>query len=275
MSLISVGELDGRLREPGMVVVDCRWALNKPDHGRSAYEAGHIPGAVFGDLETDLAGTGAGRHPLPEPADFDLTLGSWGVDPDSTVVAYDDAGGSIAARLWWMLTDQGHEDTHVLDGGIPAWVDAGLPVEKGEPSNLPRQQADIATGAWTGVVGISEVANRPPDTVVVDARAPERYRGETEPIDARAGHIPGAINLPTSGNLSNGQFLDPDTLRDRYTQAGLDKSEAIMHCGSGVTACHNVLAMELAGLDRPLLYVGSWSDWASTDRPAATGDSPE
>ncbi len=274
MPLISVHDLAQRLGEPGLVVVDCRWALNEPDHGRSAYRTGHIPGAVFADLETDLSGeSGPGRHPLPEPDVFDLTLGRWGIDPGSAVVAYDDAGGSIAARLWWMLTDQGHAATYVLDGGIPAWIADGHPVESGEDRSVSGGAAGIATSPWAGVVTIQEVADRGP-SVVVDARAPERYRGDTEPIDARAGHIPGAINLPTAGNLDNGLFLGTRELRERYRDAGVVEPGVIMHCGSGVTACHNILAMELAGLPRPLLYVGSWSEWASTDRPAAMGEAP-
>lgn len=274
MPLISVEELARRLDEPDLVVVDCRWALNNPDHGLEAYQSGHIPGAVFADLETDLSGAaGPGRHPLPDPEAFDTTLGGWGITPETAVVVYDDAGGSIAARLWWMLTDQGHANARVLDGGIQRWVSTGHELSGETPEPHPDQPAGIATRPWTGVVSITEVANRKKTTVVVDARSPERFRGESEPVDARPGHIPGAINVPTAGNLVNGRFLAPHRLRRRYESAHIaDAESAIIHCGSGVTACHDILAMELAGLPRPLLYVGSWSEWAATDRPAEVGE---
>jgi thiosulfate/3-mercaptopyruvate sulfurtransferase len=274
---MSVDELAAMLGEPGLVVVDCRWALNKPDHGRNAYRAGHIPGAVFADLETDLSSRiGPGRHPLPEPTTFDAMLGGWRVSPQSTVVAYDDAGGTIAARLWWMLSDQGHSTTYVLDGGIDAWIASGRDLEIGDPVHETRTPAGVATKAWAGIVEISGVANRSAGTVVIDARAPERFRGETEPIDPKPGHIPGAINIPTSENLSGGQFRSPAELRSRYMESGITEEDAVfVHCGSGVTACHDILALELAGFDRPLLYVGSWSEWSSTDQPVALGDASD
>lgn len=257
-------------------MVDCRWGLVDAGYGRNAYRSGHIPGAVFADLDTDLAGpTGPGRHPLPTPEAFDLTLGSWGITARSTVVAYDDVGGSIAARLWWMLTDQGHINTVVLDGGIPEWTRTGHETAAGEPHTTDRYPAQIAVHQWRGVVSIEAVDDRPSTTTVIDARSPERYRGDSEPIDSRPGHIPGALNVPTSDNLSGGRFRLSHQLRNHYLESGVsESSDAIVHCGSGVTACHDILAMELAGLPRPKLYVGSWSEWSSTDRPASTGDKP-
>jgi protein-tyrosine-phosphatase/rhodanese-related sulfurtransferase len=190
------------------------------------------------------------------------------------VVVYDDAGGSIAARLWWMLTDQGHTKSFVLDGGINAWIASGHGTETGDPNPAPKRAAGVATKPWDGIVSIAEVARRSDGTVLIDARAPERFRGDTEPIDPKPGHIPGAINIPTSENLVDGRFATSGQLRDRYADSGVSSSTKVMiHCGSGVTACHNILAMELAGFPRPSLYVGSWSDWSSTDRPVAVGNS--
>lgn len=276
MPLISIPELARRLDEPNLVVVDCRWGLNNPEHGKNAYRTGHIPGAVFADLDTNLSGpAGAGRHPLPDPETFDRTLGSWGITPQSTVVAYDDAGGAIAARLWWMLTDQGHTDTFVLDGGITEWEATGHETAPGDPHWEATTPAGLATNAWRNIATIDDVAQRPASTILIDARSPERYQGVSEPIDARPGHIPGALNVPTSDNLEHGRFRPRHQLRNRYLESGVNESSRVIaHCGSGVTACHDILAMELAGLPRAKLYVGSWSEWASTDHPAATGNRP-
>ncbi len=272
---MSVAELERRSGEPNLVLVDCRWALGQPTKGRSDYADGHIPGSFFADLETDLSGsTGPGRHPLPDPTAFDITLGSWGVTPSCTVVAYDDAGGAIAARLWWMLTDQGHGDTHVLDGGYQAWLAGGHPVDTAQPPRMSPYPAGIASAPWGDAATMEDVVSAA-TSVVVDARSAERYRGDVEPVDARPGHIPGAKNLPFADNLDNGFFKDASTLRTHFASHGLtNETEAIFHCGSGVTACHSILAMEIAGLPRPRLYVGSWSEWAASDRPVATGETP-
>lgn len=273
MAIISVEKLAAQTERRDLVVVDVRWALGNPDHGLNAYRDGHIPGAVFADLEADLSGEGGpGRHPLPDPEAFDRFLGSIGATPNSTIVAYDDAHGAIASRLWWMLTDQGHRRAFVLDGGYPAWITAGEPIATSPSPRAEPQPAGIALRQWRGIATVDHVAQRPTSTVLIDARAAVRFRGDTEPIDARAGHIPGAVNLPHSGNVIDGHMADLNYLSDRFAAAGVDHaSDVIVHCGSGVTACHDILAMTLAGLPRPRLFVGSWSEWASTDRPLATG----
>lgn len=275
MPLISVRDLAAIVDRDDVVVFDCRWALADADHGRTSYTEGHIPGAVFADLDTDLSGSdGPGRHPLPDPETFDAFLGRNGVTPSTSVVAYDDLGGAIAARLWWMLTDQGHEAAFVLDGGIQAWTDAGLSLSVGSEPRRGQRPAGVATSPWTGIVDREAVAERADSVLLVDSRAAERYRGDVEPVDPKAGHIPGAINLP-HGTAVAARFLDPASQKLRWTEIGADESsEVIVHCGSGVTACRNILSAELAGLPRPLLYVGSWSDWSSSDLPITTGDHP-
>ncbi len=277
MALITPQDLMARIDDPHTRIVDCRWYLGEPSQGRIAYDASHIPNAVFADLEDDLSGPIAGgRHPLPTPDEFDATLTRMGITMASTVVAYDDRGGGIAARLWWMLTDHGHQNTFVLDGGLQAWIEEGGELTPEIPDfaadGIP---AGIATQDWTGIVGRREVARRSEDTIVADARAAERYRGETESIDPRAGHVPGAISLPMAGNLDGIRLKQPAELRAMFADASITaQTPTVMYCGSGVTACHNILAMEVAGLGRPALYVGSWSDWSSSDEPAATGPDP-
>ncbi len=263
--LISVAELADRLDD--VVVFDLRWSLTDPGQGRAAYQDGHIPGAVFVDLDTDLsAPLGDGRHPLPTPAEFTRTLGRLGAGPGDEIVVYDELGGSIASRLWWMLRSIGHEESRLLDGGIGAWIAAGLPVTQ----ELPRRPSTSypEASSFNGVAGIDDLAGRH----LIDARAPERYRGEVEPVDPKAGHIPGAVNMPTSGNLSpTGNFLTPEELAERYQET---PDDAIVSCGSGVTACHAALAMVLAGRPMPDVYIGSFSDWSRRDRPVVTGDIP-
>ena len=264
--LIDTDELARRLDE--VVVVDLRWSLTDPDRGKHTYEEGHIPGAVFADLDADLSAPPglSGRHPLPPVEDFGETLGRLGISSVSEVVAYDDMGGAIASRMWWMLRSIGHEASRVLDGGFQAWVDAGHPVETGwndpEPANYSIRRP------FKGVVSVSEVRNHR----VIDARAPERYTGESEPVDPKAGHIPGAVNLPYTDNLDReGRFLPPDRLQERFRDVD---DESAMSCGSGVTACHNALAMVVAGRSMPKVYVGSFSEWARRDMPVKTGSAP-
>jgi thiosulfate/3-mercaptopyruvate sulfurtransferase len=272
--LISATELIDRLRDPGVRVVDCRWYLMEPAGGRGAFEAGHIPGAVYADLDRDLsARSGAGRHPLPTPEAFAATMGLMGIDRSTFVVAYDDRGGAIAARLWWMLTSQGHDTVTVLDGGIQAWTDLGGDLSTVVIDPVP---TSFEAQAWTGTVTIDEVADRPATAVVLDARDADRYAGDVEPVDPKAGHIPGALSQPMTGNLGTDlRFRPPPVLADGFGALGIDRrTHVITHCGSGVTACHTILAAEIAGLPRPDLYVGSWSDWSSTDRPVATGTHP-
>ncbi|SDL58020.1 sulfurtransferase [Tessaracoccus oleiagri] len=247
-------------------LVDVRWYLDGRS-GADAYAAGHVPGAVFLDLDEWLTATPSpeeGRHPLPGPERFAEGLRRAGIDDDTVVVAYDDAGGATAARLVWLLRVLGH-DAALLDGGLQAWPgDLSTEPSVPEPGNFSAQP-------WPAeaFVGIDDVTGAP---FLVDVRAAERYRGETEPVDARAGHVPGAINLPTTGNLGeDGRFLSPDTLKTRYAGVGIHKaSEVVAYCGSGVNACHALLAMEHAGLGRGRLYPGSWSQWAATDRPMET-----
>ncbi len=278
--LISVEELAGRLAagDPALRVVDVRWYLNRPGAGRAAYDEGHIPSAIFLDLDEHLAdatGFGApGRHPLPRPAEFARTLGDRGIGDSHEVVAYDDAGGTVAARLWWMLDNLGHRGgARLLDGGLAAWLAAGRPLATEAPAFGP-EVLELAAG-WDGVIGRAELADRLGAVTLLDARAPERYRGEVEPIDPAAGHIPTALNYPTAGNLAaDGRLLPSDQLRQRYEALAGQQRPVVVSCGSGTNACHNALAMRLAGLPDPLLYVGSFSEWTRAGMPVATGDAP-
>lgn len=267
MPLLDVPALASRLGDPRLRICDVRWSLTEP--GRRAYEEGHLPGAVFVDVETDLtAPEGPGRHPLPSPAVFAATLGRLGIAPGDMVVAYDAAGGaSAAARLWWMLRSLGHADVFVLDGGLPAWTAAGLPLETDPAPAAPTSPYPVPE-TWTGVV---DAAGAAAATVLVDARAPARYRGEIEPVDPRAGHIPGSLNVPYEGNVDGtGAFLPRPLLAERYAGVGDDP---VVYCGSGITACHDLLALAVLGRSGRL-YEGSWSDWCSDpDRPAVVGPS--
>jgi thiosulfate/3-mercaptopyruvate sulfurtransferase len=275
MSLISVDELATRLAdattEGPIVVCDVRFHLADVDQGRREYAAGHIPGARFVDLHTELAGgPGGGRHPLPDVDDFVSLLGRLGTTPATLVVAYDSAGGAMAARLWWMLRSIGHGQAAVLDGGIPAWISAGHPTTTDVPHVLPTTYPPVDD--WTGIVSADDLAEGVElGATLIDSRAPERYRGEIEPIDAQAGHIPGAINRFHGDNLrSDGTHLDLPDLVARFAGVG---ERPIVYCGSGVTACHNLLALSLVGITQARLYPGSWSEWSSDPaRPIATGD---
>ena len=273
-TLISPEQLARHLTDPALVVFDCRHDLMKPGAGAQAYAESHIPGARFADTDHDLAGpkTGRnGRHPLPDPAAFTEWLGHNGVDSSKQVVAYDNVGSASAARLWWMLRWVGHERVAVLDGGWEAWVAGGYPVTADIPAITPARFVGASRRTW---VGADEV-QRNLDTRefrVVDARAPERYKGLTEPIDPVAGHIPGAINRLYKENLRDGRFKSPDELRQEFSALLADTpAEQVVHqCGSGVSACHNLLAMEVAGMHGSRLYPGSWSEWvADPARPVA------
>jgi len=252
---------------PDAVVADVRWYLGGRD-GHAAYLAGHLPGAVFVDLNTRLAGppsAAAGRHPLPTPEAFAADMSAVGIGDGSVVVAYDDAGGAYAGRLVWMLRLLGM-DAALLDGGIDAFA-----------GTLETGPVEPAAGRFTArgwsasdLASIDDACGEP---MVLDARAPERYRGESEPVDPRAGHIPGARNAFFGGNLNPDKtFKTPDELRARFTDLGItDAAGVVSSCGSGVTACHNLIALEYAGLGRGRLYVGSWSQYSATERPVATG----
>jgi thiosulfate/3-mercaptopyruvate sulfurtransferase len=273
--LVSVGSLSADLADgPGPVVLDVRWQLGGPP-GIDSYRRGHLPTAVFTDLDSVLAGPPGpgGRHPLPEPAAFQAAMRAAGVRQDRAVVVYDDGDSTIAARGWWTLRYYGHENVRVLDGGYRAWVGAGLAVTQAEPAPAPGDftarpghmpTLDAAGAQATALTGR-----------LLDARSAERYRGETEPVDPVAGHIPGAVSAPTIANVNaDGTFAGGAELAARFAALGVtaDGTAVGAYCGSGVTAAHEILALALAGVPAAL-YVGSWSSWvADPDRPIATGD---
>lgn len=293
--LIGVKELaDTMAAGPVPVLIDVRWRLGGPP-GIDSYRSGHLPGAVYLDLDRQLAGEpgDGGRHPLPETADFESAMRGAGVSDGSAVVVYDESDATIAARAWWMLRFYGHENVRVLDGGYRAWAGAGLPTSTADPAPEPGDFS--ARPGQLPVLDAAGAARLARSGTLLDARAPARYRGETEPIDRVAGHIPGAISAPTAENVtSDGLFRPAAELRARFADLGIvplqpdldgrrrdgagsaaDPSQAVgAYCGSGVTAAHEVLALELAGV-QAALYVGSWSGWvADPDRPVATGPQP-
>ena len=280
-TLISASEL-AAIAGDKTVVIDCRHDLMNPAAGREAYAAGHIPGAVFADTDHQLSGPkrGAdgvfrGRHPLPERAALAETARGWGIDADTQVVAYDAHGGMFAARLWWLLRWLGHPAVAVLDGGLPAWQAAGQTVSTEHPA--PRvgnfaEQASLVAQVDAGAVLDNLTSGA---RTVVDARAPDRFRGENETMDPVGGHIPGAKNRFFKDNLAaDGRFKTAQQLKADFAPLVADPAAAIMQCGSGVTACHNLLALEVAGMPGAALYPGSWSEWCSDPaRPVATGAS--
>jgi len=276
-TLISVDTLRKHLEDPTCVIFDCRHDLMNPEAGARAYAKAHIPGARFAHSDRDLAGATNGkngRHPLPEPQVFATWLGRNGVDGAKQVVAYDHAGGASATRLWWMLRWLGHDRVAVLDGGWEAWVKAGAPASADAPKDKP-----AVFRAWPRAlaVDVSYVQSHlnDPGMIIIDARSPERYRGETEPIDPVAGHIPGALNRLYKDNLdADGLFKPSAELRAAFRSllGDRDPHKVVHQCGSGVSACHNILAMEIAGLTGSHLYPGSWSEWcADPARPVARG----
>jgi len=275
--LVTVDALAARLGAPDLRVIDCRWYLGRPGAGGEAYRAGHIPGAIHLDLDADLsAPEGPGRHPLPDPDVFTAHLAAHGIGRDHEVVGYDDAGGWVAARLWWMLDNLGHPRARVLDGGWGAWLAAGRPTTA-QASDFAPAAAWHPAAAWTRIVDRASLKPRLGSVVLLDARAAPRYRGEVEPIDPVAGHIPTAINAPTDGNLGpDGRFLPPAELALRFRAIGADPAttEVVTSCGSGTSACHHALAMRIAGMADPILYVGSYSDWSRAGEPVATGAEP-
>jgi thiosulfate/3-mercaptopyruvate sulfurtransferase len=274
VSLVSVKDLAARIDDPHLRIVDVRWYLGQPGHGRAAYDHGHLPGAVFLDLDDDLsAPTGPGRHPLPDPAVFARRLGAAGIGDGDLVVAYDDVGGWVAARLWWMLDDLGHDRAAVLDGGIPAWIAAGRSLTTTIPDAVAAHLG--LAGQWTKVVDRAELRASLGRVLLLDARGPARYRGETEPVDAYPGHIPTARSAPTTDNLDpGGRFLPPEQLASHFLALGADRGPVVVSCGSGVSACHDSLAMRIAGLPDPILYPGSYSDWTRAGEPVVMGPDP-
>ena len=265
--LISTIDLAERLGGENIVVFDCRFNLMKPEQGREAYLEAHIPGAFYAHLDDDLAApvtAASGRHPLPDPEGFNAWLDQHGVGEHTLVVAYDGGPGAIAARLWWMLRWLGHEQVAVLDGGWKAWSGEERPVEQRIPDRPAGPKTDYRRPSRDIWLSTEDLLGKQDQMVLIDARSADRFAGVSEPIDRRAGHIPGAINADFMGNLGEeGQFLTRDALRVRFTEilgSGSDDPGAVVHsCGSGVTACHNLLAMELAGLPGSKLYPGSWS----------------
>jgi thiosulfate/3-mercaptopyruvate sulfurtransferase len=263
--LISPTELSQVLGD--VTLFDLRWSLTASTPGRLSYEKAHIPGAVFVDLDRDLAATsGDGRHPLPAVDDFVTTLGDLGLSPEDDVVVYDDQGGAVAARLWWMLESIGHPgQVRVLDGGLQEWVGQGFHVDTGTVTPEPAAYPPVA--GYTGVVRHDELEGR----YVADLRSAERYRGETEPVDPKAGHIPGAVNFPLADNLDSGRFRASRDLARLYRDF---PDDGVVSCGSGVNACHGALALVIAGRPMPDVYIGSFSDWSRRDLPVATGPNP-
>jgi thiosulfate/3-mercaptopyruvate sulfurtransferase len=278
-TLISAPRLADLLEHGEVAVFDCRFSLADVEAGARAYAAGHIPGARYVNLNTDLSlphePGKTGRHPLPYRNDWIARVQEWGLDPQRQVVVYDDAGGAMAARMWWMLQWIGHDKVAVLDGGIAAWQRAGQPLTQElppPPRPTPNLYADLpplVTQVLTSAVDGSR-------QVLLDARDPARYRGDVEPIDPVAGHIPGALNSPYSENLNaDGTFRSKEELERKFANAAASFLPVVCYCGSGVTACHNVLAMKHAGLTVPVLYAGSWSRWVTdATRPVAKGDKP-
>jgi thiosulfate/3-mercaptopyruvate sulfurtransferase len=276
-TLISTAALAQRLGDPAVAIVDCRSKLDDETWGAREHKTSHIPGAVYADLNADLSGpkTGAnGRHPLPDSAALARTFGRLGIASGVQVVAYDQDNGMWASRLWWLLRWLGHDAAAVLDGGFAKWIGEGRPTEHGEARREEREFK--ASPRPEMVAGLTDVAARvgARDWRLVDARAPERYRGEVEPIDRTPGHIPGAVNHFFQTNVEQGVFKTPEQLRAGFapTIGATPMNRVICYCGSGVTACHNLLALEHAGLRGAKLYVGSWSEWsADPSRPVERG----
>jgi len=278
-TLIDCHTLALHIHDPQWVVVDCRFALSDPGAGQRAYEAGHIDRARYAHLNDDLSSpvtSQSGRHPLPDPDKLAAKLGEWGIDNSKQVIAYDDSFGAMASRLWWLLRWLGHDTVALLDGGLPRWKREGRPVTKALPVVTPTTfTPHVRDNMWVDANSVA-MAVKQNDWLVMDARAEERFNGEIEMLDPVAGHIPGAINLPFEDNLHvSGRFSSAQELRELY--AGLIENvrpeHVIQMCGSGVTACHNILAMEHAGLGGAKLYAGSWSEWIRDPaRPVAHDD---
>jgi thiosulfate/3-mercaptopyruvate sulfurtransferase len=266
--IVDVDWLSAHLGQPGLRPVDCRWKLGQPDAGRVAYLAGHIPGAAFLDLDIDLSDPPGerGRHPLPQHQRFEAAARGAGISGDTRVVAYDESGEGGAARLWWLLRHFGHDAVAVLDGGAAAWRASGGELVPREEIPPP---GDFTAVEREGDTATAEEIEAGATAALVDARAPERFSGEVEPIDPVAGHIPGARNAPFAELAPGGRYLPPDKLRKRLEQAGAE-AEFVAYCGSGVSACTLVLAAELAEM-RARLYPGSWSEWCARGGEAETG----
>jgi thiosulfate/3-mercaptopyruvate sulfurtransferase len=275
--LVSVGELAKLRGREDVRVVDARWKLGDPAAGRAMFEAGHVPGAAYVDMDTELAAApgsgGEGRHPLPSAEQFAEAMQKAGIGDETWVIAYDD-GGSGAARLWWLLRHFGHERVSLLDGGYPAWLAAGGIPESGQANGSERDKPFTVRPRSGDTRDTDEVKSALEANAIhlLDARAPERWRGEVEPVDKLPGRIPGAINAPTSDTLRNGYFKTPEELRDYFGALGvLDGKPIVVSCGSGVSACVDLVAMELAGIHDAQLFPGSFSGWIAHGLPVQTG----
>ncbi|MPY09466.1 sulfurtransferase [Arthrobacter bussei] len=272
-TLMDVQDLQDRMTSGAQtILLDVRWSLGDP-HGHEHYRAAHIPGAVFVDLETQLCapgGPGLGRHPLPDADALQEAARQWGLNDGDTVVAYDESGNLAAARLWWLLRDAGFTSVSLLDGGLTAWRAAGFDVEGGEERHCVGN-VHLSAGQMP-VVDVPDLVDAALVDVLLDARAAERFRGELEPIDPRAGHIPGAVSAPTTENLGEDRRFRPvSELRRRFGALGADRGRVAVYCGSGITAAHQIAALEIAGIDAAL-FPGSWSQWSTTEGlPVATG----
>jgi thiosulfate/3-mercaptopyruvate sulfurtransferase len=278
-TLVTTEDLAAHLDDPNWVVFDCRFTITDPESGRLAYDKAHIPGARYVNLDQDLSapmGTMTGRHPLPDPRVLTEKLCAWGVGVNRQVVVYDDSYGSIACRMWWLLRWLGHPGVALLDGGYPKWTREKRPVTADVPE--PHKAACACLPETSQIAVAEDVlhASQTGDAIILDARSDRRFTGEYEPADPVAGHVPGALNLQFEDNLDvDGTFLPPEALRETYQALlkGKPTWQVIHMCGSGVTACHNVLAMEIAGLPGSRLYAGSWSQWITDPaRPVATGE---
>lgn len=276
-TLVSCDTLRKHIRDSRWRVFDCRYRINDPAAGRKLYQGGHIPDAYFVDVDAELSGSitpRTGRHPLPDRETFTRWLGDYAIGPEVQVVAYDDMGGAIAARLWWLARWAGHEASAVLDGGWAAWRQEGGELSRSVPATPAPILFHPASMAFSEISAREILSDLQSRYRLVDARSEERYAGTTEPIDPVAGHIPGATNRPFRGNLDrSGHFLPSEALRQRFQDLATDGPDRVVHyCGSGVTACHNLLAMECAGLRGSRLYAGSWSEWCrDPNRPVAHG----
>lgn len=276
-TIINPEDLSQYLNDPDWVVMDCRFDLDHPDLGLKSFQAGHIPGAQYANLDLDLSSPvipgKTGRHPLPDVNTFVKKLSDWGIDERVQVVVYDSHGGGLAVRLWWLLRWLGHENAAVLNGGWPAWENNEYSIEKEVKKKKARTFKPVENAEMIADLDFVEDIREDQDFLLVDSRSAERYWGLKETKDVRAGHIPGAVSFPFEGNLDeNGIFHNKETLKERFTLLldGLPADQVIFYCGSGVTAGHNILSMVAAGFDMPKLYPGSWSEWiADPERPGA------
>ncbi len=280
-TVISPEDVEQNLNNPDWILIDCRFSLNDEEQGLQHYLEAHLPNSFYAHLNKDLSGPllpyPRGRHPLPDADSLAQTFSRWGIDANTQVVAYDDNSGAIAARLWWLLRWTGHEKVAVLDGGWDYWKNTGRPTTKTTPQRAPRTFQSNLRSHYLVDTSLVQRVLHDPNYRLLDARAADRYRGENETIDPVAGHIPSAISAPFMENVSeNGRMVSQEALRQRFRplMGGVEASRTICYCGSGVTACHNLLAMLHAGLGDAQLYAGSWSEWITDpDRPIVTKDS--